>query len=306
MNLLHLEYFKLVAETQNISKAANESYISSSGLSKVIARLENEVGYPLFERYSNKLILNEAGKIMYRFAESVLDQQKKCKEEIKMLMEEAERNVRVAIPADRLVSGIFNLFMKENPEIIFNQLVMSTLESEQAIMNHEIDFAISHKAPEEPGFVWKPLTETEMCLAVGKEHVLAVNDIHEIRLEELKNELFFIQASSSDERNVIISWCRQANFTPHIYQSNAEMTFQALSKGIGAAFVMDYFFGDEKQQSLTGQYMNGNDIAHKVNIISPQCIIPTGLIRREGQILSKSAQKLYQMICRYYCVEDDL
>ena len=54
MNLLHLEYFKLVAETQNISKAANESYISSSGLSKVIARLENEVGYPLFERYSNK------------------------------------------------------------------------------------------------------------------------------------------------------------------------------------------------------------------------------------------------------------
>ena len=40
-------------------------------------------------------------------------------------------------------------------------------------MNHEIDFAVCHKAPETPGFIWKPLTEIPMCLAVGKEHVLA-------------------------------------------------------------------------------------------------------------------------------------
>ena len=119
MNLLHLEYFKLVAETQNISKAAGESYISASGLSKVIARLENEVGYPLFERYSNKLILNEAGEVMYRFAESVLKQQKSCKEEIKALMEEAERNVRVAIPADRLISGIFDRYYGRKSRGVF-------------------------------------------------------------------------------------------------------------------------------------------------------------------------------------------
>lgn len=306
MNLLHLEYFKLVAETQNISKAANESYISSSGLSKVIARLEEEVGYPLFERYSNKLVLNEAGQVMYRFAEQVLEQQKKCKEDIKMLMEEAEKNVNVAIPGDRLISGIFNLYMEENPDVMFNQFVMGSYECERAINNHEIDFAVCHKASETPGFIWKPLTETQMCLAVGKAHVLAVNNIHEIHLEEMKNELFFVQAASPDERNLILSWCKQANFTPHIYQSNADMTFQALNKGIGAAFVMEYFFGDEKQQSLTGQYLNGNEIAHRVDIISPECVIPTGLLRREGQVLSKSAQKLYRMICRYYCVEDDL
>ena len=306
MNLLHLEYFKIVAEIQNISKAASESYISSSGLSKAITRLENEVGYPLFERCSNKLILNEAGEIMYQFAESVLQQQKKCKDDIKALVEAAEKNVRVAIPADRLISGIFDLYMKENPDVVFSQFTMSSYECERAIANHEIDFAICHKMPETPGFVWTPLTKTRMCLAVGKTHMLAVNNINEVDLNDMKNELFFVQATCADERNIIISWCKEAGFIPHVYQSNADMTFKTLEKGIGAAFVMDYFFGDEKEQVFTGDYMNGREIAHRVDIISPDCIIPTGLMRREGQILSRSAQKLYHMLCRYYCVDDDL
>ena len=71
MNFLHLHYFKLVAKSENITKAAQEAYISTSGLSKVISRLESEVGYPLFERYSNRLVLNSAGRIFYDFAENV-------------------------------------------------------------------------------------------------------------------------------------------------------------------------------------------------------------------------------------------
>ena len=37
MNFLHLHYFKLVAKSENITKAAQEAYISTSGLSKVIS-----------------------------------------------------------------------------------------------------------------------------------------------------------------------------------------------------------------------------------------------------------------------------
>lgn len=306
MNLLHLEYFKLVAETENISRAASEAYISASGLSKVINRLENEVGYPLFERFSNRLILNEAGKIFYDFADSVLCQNEECREKIKMQVTEAEQQVTIAIPAERLISGIIDRFQQENSNIRFNQYVMSAYESQNALENREIDFAICHKIVDAPGMIWTPLVYREMCIAVGKNHPLASKNIDQINLADMKDELFFIQAASVDERNHIISWCRESGFAPRIYQSNPELTFEMMEKGIGVAFVLDYFFGNEDEQRFTGQYFDGSKIAHKVTLTNPKCIMPTGIVRKEGRIMTRSAEKLYRMICRYYCTEPDL
>lgn len=306
MNLLHLEYFKLVAETENISKAASEAYISASGLSKVINRLENEIGYPLFERFSNRLILNESGKIFYDFADNVLRQNTECMEKIREQADEAEKQVTISIPAECLISGIIDHFQEENPEIRFNQYVMSSYESHNALENREIDFAICHKAIEEPGIIWTPLTQQPMCLAVGKSHPLAQENVESIDLKDLKDELFFLQATSVDERNLVINWCREAGFAPRVYQSSPELTFKMIEKGVGVAFIQEYFFGNEEQQRFTGQFLDGNKIAHRITLITPECILPTGIARKEGRILTNSAWKFYRMICRYYCVETDL
>ena len=300
MNFLHLHYFKLVAKSENITKAAQEAYISTSGLSKVISRLESEVGYSLFERYSNHLVLNSAGRIFYDFAEKVLVQQEECLEQIKAAMSEEEEIVNIAVPAERLVLAMINKYMEENPTIRFSQYIMNAAECQTALENREIDFAICHRPIEAPGIIWVPLCEKEMCIAVGWNHPLAKAGVKEVSLIELKDELFYVHASSSDERDAVIDFCREAGFVPRIYQSDATVTFELLEKGTGAAFVLDYFFKDARSQRMTDQYMNGSEMAHKVSLRNPKCYLPIGIARVENRPLSERAAILYHIMCEKF------
>lgn len=50
MNFRNLQYFLAVAEERNITHAANRLFISQQSLSGHIAKLEEELGVPLFSR----------------------------------------------------------------------------------------------------------------------------------------------------------------------------------------------------------------------------------------------------------------
>ena len=54
MELLQLKYFRVIAETENISKAAEQLYIAQPSLSMTLKRLEDELGIPLFDRNGKK------------------------------------------------------------------------------------------------------------------------------------------------------------------------------------------------------------------------------------------------------------
>ena len=73
MELLQLQYFQVIARTQNISAAAEQLHISQPSLSQILKRLEQEVGAPLFDRVGKRIVLNlwrgtpkACGKSVYR------------------------------------------------------------------------------------------------------------------------------------------------------------------------------------------------------------------------------------------------
>ncbi len=73
MELTQLHYFVAVARTENITKAAQELFISQPALSRVIARLERELGTPLFDRHGGRVTLNEQGKVFLTYIQPALD-----------------------------------------------------------------------------------------------------------------------------------------------------------------------------------------------------------------------------------------
>lgn len=50
MNWQHLIYFQKVAQTENFTQAAKELFITTPALSKAIRGIEEELGFPLFEK----------------------------------------------------------------------------------------------------------------------------------------------------------------------------------------------------------------------------------------------------------------
>ena len=61
MELYQLKCFLAAANCENFSRAAEEVHISQSSISKVIGRLEEELGVPLFERGHGRIMLNANG-----------------------------------------------------------------------------------------------------------------------------------------------------------------------------------------------------------------------------------------------------
>ena len=69
MELTQLRYFKKVAKTEHITKAAEELHITQPALSRTISRLEEQVGVRLFDRNNNKIRLNSFGYVFLKRVE---------------------------------------------------------------------------------------------------------------------------------------------------------------------------------------------------------------------------------------------
>lgn len=52
MTLQQLQYLVALAESNSINQAAQNLFVSQSGISKAIKQLESELGFPLLERSS--------------------------------------------------------------------------------------------------------------------------------------------------------------------------------------------------------------------------------------------------------------
>ncbi len=72
MHLHQLKYFVSIVETGSVTKAAERCYISQPSISQQLNKLEDSIGKKLFSRVKGKLILTDAGHVMYIQALKIL------------------------------------------------------------------------------------------------------------------------------------------------------------------------------------------------------------------------------------------
>lgn len=82
MELRELKYFLAVAREESISKAASALFVTQPNLSRQMQNLEKEIGQKLFERGSRKIILTQAGQLLKKRAEEILDLYAKTETEL--------------------------------------------------------------------------------------------------------------------------------------------------------------------------------------------------------------------------------
>ena len=101
--------FILLAQTNNIARAAEKIHMTASPFGKSIAALEDQIGYTLFTRKDNNISLNKAGQELYQKLFPVYQRLSAIDNEI----HNASRRSR------EIVIGIDNTY----PTIIFDQLI---------------------------------------------------------------------------------------------------------------------------------------------------------------------------------------
>jgi LysR family nitrogen assimilation transcriptional regulator len=98
MDTAHLKAFLRIAETGSISRAAQSLGIAQPSLSQQLLRLEDEIGFSLFERIARGVILTEAGRIFLERARHILHVTEQAVADARQLREEARGKVVFAMP----------------------------------------------------------------------------------------------------------------------------------------------------------------------------------------------------------------
>lgn len=231
MELLQLTYFCDAAESENFSKTARRFMVPPSNISQSIQRLEKELGQPLFDRMTNKITLNEQGKIFYKSIREALsliknarmeiDDKGDCLGEIKILCETDRRIVTEAIEN----------FQKKYDNVSF------FINHTGDINTDEYDFLITDKIINKRNFEKKKLVIDRFLLAMEKANPL--NFKKDLSVKDLKDEKFITMNSNSSLYYHTEKICKKEGFVPNIVIKSEDPAYirKYVEMGLGIAFV---------------------------------------------------------------------
>ncbi|MBR9911970.1 MAG: LysR family transcriptional regulator [Gammaproteobacteria bacterium] len=171
MKTNQLEAFIAVAEGKGVAGAADLLCVTQPAITKSISNLEDELGVALFRRTSNRLELNDYGKILLRRATASRAELTRAVEEIEWMKWHSQETIKLngsPIVIPKLIPNAINRFKQTHPSArveLAGLLEDSPANKMQALIKGEYDLLIT------------VIDENEANLGVSYEKLLDVEVI---------------------------------------------------------------------------------------------------------------------------------
>lgn len=240
MELSQLRYFLAIARRGNLSRAATDLGLSQPALSRSIAKLEEELGQPVFERRPRSMALTDAGELLVARAQDVIGILDDTKSEIR----DDGRTGRLrigAIPtiAPYLLPTLLREFSANYPEVSVEVTEGVTEDLLKACDQGELDLAILALPIATKHLDTEELFEEELLLVMPKKHELAKQS--EISLTDVENYPFVLLGEAHCLTGNVISVCRKKSFQPVAVERTSQLaTVQELvTLGHGISMIPD-------------------------------------------------------------------
>ncbi|CAG7606976.1 HTH-type transcriptional regulator GltC [Paenibacillus solanacearum] len=237
MELLQLQYFRTVARLEHLTQAAQELRIAQPALSKTIARLEEDLGVPLFDRRTRQIQLSAYGRAFLKKTEAALALLEEGRREITEMAGLERGSVVLATTTLERFSTPLGEFVSMHPETRF-RLKQASMEEIGTLLNEgDIDFAITAMPPNRSGVRSVPLLSEEVYLAVPPRHRFAQRD--SVALSEVADEPFIDYKEGHPFRQMNDRLRRDAGMEARIVGEVDEPAAigSLVRAGLGVAFV---------------------------------------------------------------------
>ncbi|MBE5996741.1 MAG: LysR family transcriptional regulator [Lachnospiraceae bacterium] len=170
MNFSSMEYFTVLAQERNFTRAAQRLHITQQSLSSHIAGMEKELGSQLLVRRV-PLELTYAGEVMLRYATSFQKLQNEMQREFCDISREQKGILRVGAASTRgqmILPKTIALFQESYPNISVELTEGSNSELHQKLLKGTIDLAIADFPEKLPGISLTDFYREENVLMIEK------------------------------------------------------------------------------------------------------------------------------------------
>ena len=175
MNLKEMQYIITIAEYGNISKAAENLFIAQPSLSRIIHKIEKDLGAALFKRTSEGLKLTYAGGKYIDKAREILSLYKSIEVEFSKINEMNAGHLVIGTAThlgSYVLPTLLSDFKKKFPNIDISIVEGVSTEIEEDLLKGNIDVAILHTPILSSGLVQKTIAEEKFMLAVPPNDAL--------------------------------------------------------------------------------------------------------------------------------------
>ncbi len=246
MDFHQLYYFKAIAESKTMSEAAEKLHISQPSLSRALRRIEDETGVQLFDRKGRTLVLNDAGKIALRCANTALNALDRVSLEVKLYQQKRDHVVTLYSPVPMGNDETILLeFKKRHPHIL-----LRVSDSKKTEYTEEIPHFIFFASPKyHQGSEYTLLGREKITLAVSENSILAQRD--SISLSEILHEPLIVNPVGS-LRNIIDGMFQEIGKTPHLFMENQSYVqiMEFVSRGSGVTLAPSITWFNDSQRGI--------------------------------------------------------
>lgn len=202
--LTTLRFVETVAKEGSIRRAATQLAITSTALNRRILALEDELGYPLFERLPSGVRLNTAGEVFVDFIRRQHSDLERVKSQLADLAGVRRGHISIASTPEALKSFLpeqIAVYRQQYPQVSFSINRCRNHEAEAALASLEADLAV----------IFGPITSAQLKVMaaapqtphviMSTQHPLATRE--SLRLRELVGHPVIMPAPENGLRRML-------------------------------------------------------------------------------------------------------
>ena len=253
MNFQELNYALSIARYQNLTKAAEELYISQPTLSKCLQKLEREMGGKLFSRSGNTYVPTYLGRRYLEYARKVLALNQDWERELKDMNACMDGELNIAFPLMRsscMVPSIMKVFHKKYPGVRVNFMEEAHAIQEKLLLNDELDFGIFNETRPHPKLSYETLLREEILLVMPPDHPMAGRGIKKSEMKHLwmdlrllEKEEFILHFPDQTTGQLALELFETWGIKPQVSvrTRNTETSVRLCMEGMGLCFVPETY-----------------------------------------------------------------
>lgn len=296
MDTTTLEYFIVIAEEKNISKAAEKLNISQPALTQQLKKVENTIGAPLFIRVKSKWELTDVGKVYINGAKNILHTYNSTMDKISNINSSNSEIISIIASVginNFIFQKIMTPFKKLYPNTNIDLVTGDYLLIDDYIKNGFSTLAIFTNFDTLPSYIEsKPIYYDELVVVVKKDSLVKSKSSGKLDLNLLKDEYFILCKTNTNNRFLQDYFLKKANFTPMAIAESSTFfsSLQLLKNGYGCTIVPKSFCDE------ASLYYDYYSLSEPFNYT-----ISYGY--HKGQILTKKTCALIELIKSTYANE---
>lgn len=251
---VNLELYRIfceVAKYKNLSKAAENMYVSQSAVTQSIKKLEDQLGGKLFFRNKSGVELTPEGNNLYEYVKDSIEKMSNAENIFSQYINLERGKIRIGggrVLTEKYILPSLMDIIKEYPNIEISMSRLPGGESLKKVANGELDLAILNMnektnkyANVEMSFLKK--LDSRYIVFANKEYI----DKNNIKSKEDLNDKNIILPKTRNVVERFEKYCMDKNITMYnkIEVQDAELIKKMICNGCGIGFSAKEYIDDE-------------------------------------------------------------